>query len=80
MTRYDTMAVSPETRQGRQVVNGTDKAKAKALQAANPEWQITPISPEGWMALNRPTQTAEHMLVGRDIDELAAKLASATAK
>lgn len=81
MTCYDTLEKpARELWQGRQVVNDTDRLKAQALRAANPEWQITHItSPEGWIALNRPTQTAQHMLAGRDLDELAAKLVSATA-
>jgi len=46
-----------------------------AIRADFPDWEFTYVRDLGvWMALSRPTQTAEHVMIGRELDELREKL------
>ena len=53
----------------------TDSAELSSLKRDYPEWEFAYVRDLGvWMALNKPTQSSEHVLVGRELDELRTKL------
>jgi hypothetical protein len=54
-------------------------AKLGKLVAEHGErWEIEySKAPAGWAAVERPTPTAVHVVVGRDLDELQAKIQNA---
>lgn len=56
--------------------NGGDLQLAELLEIYGEHWQIQADHDTGaWTAVQRPTPTALHILVGRDLDDLAGKLA-----
>jgi hypothetical protein len=55
----------------------TESADLAAIKRDHPDWEFAYVRDLGvWMGLSRPTQTAEHVLVGRDLGELRTKLES----
>ena len=52
---------------------------AEVMGTYGDRWQIERIdSPVGYIAVRRPTRTAQHIVAGHDLKDLARKLEAAT--